>query len=263
MKKGTMVVSFLAMFALGGICFSLLAIAATTRLMPSGIQFPDGTIQTTAWRSSGNNIYYNGDNLGNGNVGIGENTPETRLHVSDSGSGNVVTIKKGLDGLVMQALGEFFSLIGWGDRAGGYNNLAIRASASNIGGIYLLTNGNVGIGTDDPQATLHVVGDHIGPFPKPAYQSPWTWVPPSHTITFVHNLGGDPDDYVVDMQCFDPPPASIGVNNQGIGGNTWIEGDETINTGAYWRELDSEMIRVFRGEEDNSCQEVRIRIWKY
>lgn len=263
MKKRTMVVSFLAVFALGGICFSLLAIAATTRLTPSGIQFSDGTTQTTAWRSSGNDIYYNG-----GNVGIGENSPETQLHVSGSGSANVVTIDKGLDGLVMQVFDGFFSLIGWGDRPGGYNKLALRASATNIGGIYLLTNGNVGIGTENPEATLHVDvnGSFIGPFPKPTYNSQWTHIPKGSNLMFIHNLGGSADNYVVDMTCKDPPPyggLATDINNHKIGGDLYYPGSEPELAGAYWYGLDSEVIFVSRGSDDNGCQEVRVRIWVY
>lgn len=266
MKKRTIVfVSFLAGFVLAGIGFSLYAMAGSTRLTPEGIQFSDTTYQTTGWLPFGSDIYYS-----RGNVGIGENSPETRLHISDSGSGNVVTIDKGLDGLVMQALNGFFSLIGWGDRPGGYNKLAIRASATNIGGIYLLTNGKVGIGTDNPEATLHVNvnGSFIGPFPKPAYNSLWTHVPKGSNLMFIHNLGGSADDYVVDMTCKDPPPYgghATDINNHRIGGDTYIPGGggDPVSHGAYWYGLDSEVIIVSRANDDNGCQEVRVRIWVY
>ena len=69
-------------------------LAGSTRVTKDGIQFPDGTTQTTSstggsglWSANGFKIYYS-----SGNVGIGINDPNERLEVEGnievSGTGN-------------------------------------------------------------------------------------------------------------------------------------------------------------------------------
>jgi hypothetical protein len=276
MKKRALVVSLLSVFALMGIGFSLLAIAGPTRITPDGIQFPDMTTQNTAWISSGNDIYYN-----KGNVGIGESDPDTKLHVSESGSGGyVAAIDKGNLGLRMTvgqdplsgAL-DFFELIGYGP--GGGNDVALRANAEPTGVYIKTTAGFIGIRTKSPEATLDVNGDLIVRgnmiFPEsagnktlqdPAYSSGWQQIHRSGSRTYVHNLGGDPDDYVLKMACRNDVPGIIPIplaNNTFYGGNEHEDGRD----GAAWENLNSESVRAFRHTDDGWCDYVSIKIWIY
>jgi hypothetical protein len=85
--RGNLLVSFLVFFASACVFFAGLAVAASTRITVDGIQFPDGTTQTTSasgatgqWSSSGFGIYYN-----SGRVGIGTDSPDGTLHLKSAG----------------------------------------------------------------------------------------------------------------------------------------------------------------------------------
>ncbi len=68
-----------AVLTLGSIVIASPVLGGSTSVTTDGIKFPDGTIQSTAWISSGSNIYYN-----NGNVGIGTDQPLAPLHIHGS-----------------------------------------------------------------------------------------------------------------------------------------------------------------------------------
>ena len=253
MKKRTIVVSFLAVFALIGIVSTLLAVAGSTRITPYGIQFPDSTYQLTGWEPClAGGIFYNG-----GKVGIGTSEPEAQLHVVGD-SANVVTIDKGPVGMVFQAYEDYFHIIGYG--SGGYNNLALRANAGPTG-IYIKSwPAFVGIGTKSPEATLDVNGDLIVrgniSFPRPAYNSGWVNIAQWETLKIVHNLGGDSSDYVVDLTF---RSSSDGIHNIGYGGDV----DDDDRSGASWSNLNPEHILVGRQRDDTKCNQVRVRIWTH
>jgi hypothetical protein len=97
---------------------------------------------------------------------------------------------------------------------------------------------------------------------SPNYDSGWFPLAVDASQTLNHNLGGNSDDYVVDMQYRSPED---GVNQRYFGGadfgaNTTV-GDENDRTAAYWRSLDSSTVTVFRRAEDIYASEVRVRIW--
>lgn len=143
-------------------------------------------------------------------------------------------------------------------------------------GTSLLTAGNVGIGTTSPAAKLEVDGDlkvtgafkgNISsssgstgaPFPRPAYNSGWQSISPGGALTLVHNIGGNVDEYVVDLQFKDDD--GWGINNIGIGGVYFRNNDSY--RGAYWRSLTSNEIKVYRHSDDIWADKVRVRIWVY
>ncbi len=88
----------------------------------------------------------------NGNVGIGTTAPEAKLHVQ----GNIKLQDYGL-----QQEGDYFILrnLNATDNWGlAYNRVSNDVSIGYNGKLIVKNNGNVGIGTGEPQARLHVIG---------------------------------------------------------------------------------------------------------
>ena len=85
--------------------------------------------------------------------------------------------------------------------------------------------------------------------------SGWVSVAAGTHTSFRHDIGGDPDDYVVDVQFRDD------------GGNAHIYGLGLYQTrsgdrvGAYWNSLTDTNVYVYRSQDDGLCEEARIRIW--
>jgi hypothetical protein len=95
----------------------------------------------------------------------------------------------------------------------------------------------------------------------PAYDSGWQSYTQGETKTLVHNLGGDYDDYVVDLTCRGSAP--LGTHNYGVGGDKSSPPLGTEHMGAYWRNLGTTSIEATRLTEDPRCLQIRIRIWVY
>jgi hypothetical protein len=103
---------------------------------------------------------------------------------------------------------------------------------------------------------VQITGAATGFFPRPTWNSGWQRIEPDEYLTLVHNVGGDPDDYVVDLQCKDNDPV-YGINNRGIGGYAALASFD----GIFYYSLDSNAIAVHRYPTDPACPYVRIRIW--
>jgi hypothetical protein len=100
--------------------------------------------------------------------------------------------------------------------------------------------------------------DYVNRFPKPHYDSGWTAIAPGASKTFNHNLSGDVDDYVVDVQ-FKSSSALYAVHQQYYGMN---HDDMGGFKGAYWCKLTTSGINVVRGGADLDVEQVRVRIWR-
>ncbi len=103
----------------------------------------------------------------------------------------------------------------------------------------------------------------------PTYESGWFTMNPNTSHIFTHNIGGNPDDYRVDME-FKTANSTWGINQCYFGGSDFHElspfppGYENDQMGAYWRNLDYDSISVYRLPEDAVCaDQVRIRIWNF
>jgi len=121
-----------------------------------------------------------------------------------------------------------------------------------------------------PRAELFTVpyafrAEYVNRFPAPHYNSGWIEFPDGAT-ELTHNLGGDPDNYVVDMMCKSTlhPGVGAGVHNWFLGGENYYNSSsgELSQRGAWWRLLDSDSIQVYRQADDAQCGQVRIRIWR-
>lgn len=101
--------------------------------------------------------------------------------------------------------------------------------------------------------------------PRPTYDSGWVAINQDQAQTLMHNIGGNPDDYLVDMQFVS---ATNGVNKRHLGGadfgsNPPAGSSENDRVGAYWRSLTDANITIFRRAEDIYAEQVRIRIWNF
>jgi hypothetical protein len=107
-------------------------------------------------------------------------------------------------------------------------------------------------------------GSAVGFFPGPAWDSGWRAIPACADRVWTHGLGGDVDNYVVDMQFKDTDEDGIhfpsGINIIGHGGHTDVNDDAL---GAYWRSLTDSSIAVVRYCDAWNADQIRIRIWVY
>ena len=98
------------------------------------------------------------------------------------------------------------------------------------------------------------IGPNLGaPFPRPAWDSNWGSIDIAETKTFYHNIGGDVDNYVVELTFKDSGGKILGAVNY------W----DVIYKGARWFDLTSESIKVRRDLGDILIDKVRLRIWVY
>ena len=98
--------------------------------------------------------------------------------------------------------------------------------------------------------------------PTADHDSGWRSIDPGEDMPFTHSLGGDSDDYVVDLQ-FKSASALYGVHQLHYGGDRYLDDGIVKEQGAYWHGLGTQSIQVHRGADDSFSyvQEVRLRIW--
>ena len=155
-----------------------------------------------------------------------------------------------------------------GDSGGTYGGYFTGASgvygssdtSDGYGGYFKSTSGKAVQADGDVQidGDLTVTGQVSG-FPRPNFDSGWVSVTSGGSVTITHNLGGDPEDYVVDMTFRDNVFGS-GIHQITYGGDV-RPGSEY--KGMWWERLDTTSIMILRSSEDVRCQDVRIRIWVY
>jgi hypothetical protein len=152
-------------------------------------------------------------------------------------------------------------------------SLSLRSQSAGKEVMILTADGDVGIGDATPDAKLDVNGDlevsgayrgnissssgsDGAPFPRPAYNSGWISVPAGGLDTLYHRVGGDPDNYVVDLQMRDTYRNTIHIRYHGM-----LETTYGNLTGWYYSELNDSSITVVRGASDHPDYVGRIRIW--
>lgn len=88
------------------------------------------------------------------------------------------------------------------------------------------------------------------------WSSGWVAINRGQTLTFTHNLGGDPNSYAVELW-FRDTNDGYGINRRNYGGletgGNWL--------GAHWQRLTANTVQVYRQPNDNAADQVRIRVW--
>jgi ligand-binding sensor domain-containing protein len=90
-----------------------------------------------------------------------------------------------------------------------------------------------------------------------SWSSAWVDIAAGSVITLSHNLGGNPDDYAVELWSRDTDPGGMGVNTWGAGG---LEAGGKL-FGAHWQNLTDATIQVGRRSDDLFGDQVRVRVW--
>jgi hypothetical protein len=99
-----------------------------------------------------------------------------------------------------------------------------------------------------------------GGFPAPNYNSGWINVSAGVTWNLTHNLGGDVNNYFVDIMAYDTRNDTQLYHNLYFGMD-WS--DAVTSRGFYWKNLNSTHISIYRATSDTRAGALRIRIWTY
>ena len=166
----------------------------------------------------------------------------------------------------------------------------ISSDSDNDPELYIDSEGDVGIGTKNPAYKLEVRGDvkisgqggiifpdgtkqttagssgssgSVGGFPRPNYDSGWVNMKLDQHKTLTHGLGGNVDNYVVDLEFKAEGPEIGGIHNIGIG----VDYDDNSERGGYFYRLNGNTVTVVNSEGGDGyggyAPYVRIRIWVY
>jgi len=204
-----------------------------------------------------------------GKVGIGTTSPSQVLHVAGHG---LIEGPDGFDTVGEQATlflgdtGKYLRSTFGGSTTLNSNDPILLRTIGDANLLYLTSSGRVGIGTTSPSEKLEVAGsvevnndlivsgaykgtigpNNGAPFPRPAFDSGWQTIDAGVGLGIIHDVGGDIDDYVIDMQ----------IN--GGTSNRYLTSDAI-----YWDSLTATGMSVTRVPGDLTVSTVRIRIWVY
>jgi hypothetical protein len=148
----------------------------------------------------------------------------------------------------------------YGELGTGQEGVHAVAFSPNAAGVFAQSSQGPAVHADGDLVVTGAYRGNIGPaggapFPRPAYDSGWRTIAKAGTVTLNHNLGGNIDNYVVDLQF---RSTAAGVNIYLHGGQTWSD-----YLGAWWEGLTNQQIKVERHTQDPFVEEVRVRIWVY
>ena len=141
--------------------------------------------------------------------------------------------------------------------SGGYGNVTTGYYSSVAGGYANSADGDYSAigGGNSNSASAHYQSDEA-----PDYDSGWTTITANKDIDFVHNLGGDVNDYTVVLEQKDTN-GSWGINNKWLGTDVYYVGLTRYYVGSFWVNLGTTSVTVWRNPQDISSDQVRVKIW--
>ncbi len=101
-------------------------------------------------------------------------------------------------------------------------------------------------------------GPGVAAFPRPSYDSGWVAIAQNTCEELTHNLGGNVDNYVVDLQF----RVGTSIHVVGFGGVSDRAADN-YDEGGWWSGLTTTSIEVCRNYSDSLLDSFRLRIWMY
>ena len=98
--------------------------------------------------------------------------------------------------------------------------------------------------------------ENNGSFSSPAYDSGFQVYAQGESRELNHNISGNPNDYVIDMQCK--------WDGDGLAHNFYVGGDidDGDLRGVTWDNLQTDTVLVERWSADPFCHRIRVRIWE-
>jgi len=184
-----------------------------------------------------------------GDYPSGERTVGLQATIAGGYSGNATGNQSTVSGGYLNEASGLRALVG-----GGYSNTAsgqyssVSAGRSNTASGY---NSTVSGGHSNTASTSYATVSGA----LPQYDSGWVSIANLGTLTLTHNLGGDVNDYIVDVQFYDS--GGFGVNHRFYGRDKV----DSTELGAYWYGLDSDSIVLYRSADDTNVDQMRVRIW--
>ncbi len=149
------------------------------------------------------------------------------------------------------------AVLAW-NTAGGW---AIRANGPSwLNGTVLIQDSLKVQNSTKISGNLEVTGTINAPFPTPAYNSGWFHLGTNEDTVLTHNLGGDHRDYFVDLQFMEDSDHTL--NNRAVGVDIFSVVGVLQADGARYYGLGPSTITVFKEMNANSCDSLRVRIWK-
>ena len=111
---------------------------------------------------------------------------------------------------------------------------------------------------------LDTYRDGVSLLPAPEFDSEWVYLNKGETITLQHGIGGEVEDYIVDLTNHDVTRVGEEEQQEQRGFNNYsyseVSKDHT-SQGVYWYRLTKDSIKVHRFKNDNNAEGFRLRIW--
>lgn len=177
---------------------------------------------------------------------------------------SLMTLNHGLGGDVDDYFVNLeFRYLSDGEGAPGVHNTGMGCDTSGSVGneergaeIYGLSSSTVNVWVGIEDMLVDEIRVRIWRVSNPAWDSGWT-TPTRGDTTMTHSLGGNPDDYLVDLS-FKNDGGTI--HKRSIGLDDYIT--SALETkGGGWHSLDNSLIRVRVGSEDTHIDQIRVRIF--
>jgi len=129
---------------------------------------------------------------------------------------------------------------------------------------YGLTQNTINVKRRDEDDTTKKIRVQMWRDPNPDFDSGWQFLLPGDTGPLAHNLGGDVNDYIIDLEFADwpgHPPHQMLYGGITFGNKTYNGNVDGQQWGVFWHSLTSSTVNVTRLPDDQKALMFRGRIW--